>query len=298
MLELFPSFGHRRVAAGEVEIDLVMGGAGPPLLLLHGYPQTKAMWHKLAPRLARHYTVVASDLRGYGDSTKPADTDDHYAYSKRAMAQDQVEVMARLGFSRFMVVGHDRGARVAHRMALDHPDKVTRMAVLDVIPTYKLYSTVNQRVATGYYHWFFLIQPYDLPERLIGHDPDYYLRHRLNDAGTGLDHFDGRAVAEYARCFRDPATIHASCNDYRAGASIDLEHDEADLERKVACPVLVLWGDKALMHGCYDVLATWRERVRDAQGEAIPSGHFLCEEAPEETYRRLSPFLREDPGAA
>ena len=292
---LFPNLHQRRVAVSGAEIDLVVGGSGPPLLLLHGYPQTKAMWHKVAPRLAEDFTVVVADLRGYGDSSKPEGAPDHFTYSKRAMAQDQVEVMEALGFERFMVAGHDRGGRVTHRMALDHRERVERAAVLDIVPTHKLFSTVNQAVATGYYHWFFLIQPYDLPERLIGNDPDYYLKHRLNDSGRGLAYFDHAALAEYVRCFKDPAMIHASCEDYRAAASIDLEHDEADMDRKVECPLLVLWGGKALMEKHYDVLATWRERASDVQGHAIGAGHFLCEEVPDETYADLHAFFKASP---
>jgi haloacetate dehalogenase len=280
-----------RVPTDGAEINLVKSGEGPPLLLLHGYPQTHVMWHKVAPRLAEHFTVVASDLRGYGDSAKPPGGGDHATYSKRAMALDQVQVMAHFGFERFMVAGHDRGGRVAHRMALDHADTVTRLAVLDIVPTHKVFATAGKDLATAYYHWFFLIQPHDFPERLIGADPEYYLTRRFGDWGGADSAFTAEAVAEYLRCFSDPAAIHASCEDYRAAATIDLDHDEADLARKVDCPLLVLWGKKAPMHRLYDVLETWRERASDVRGRALPCGHYLPEEAPIETADALIDFF-------
>ena len=272
-------------------MNLVIGGSGPPVLLLHGYPQTHAMWHSVAPVLARDLTVVAADLRGYGDSSKPESGEDHAGYSKRAMAQDQVEVMAALGFDSFAVAGHDRGGRVAHRMALDHPGLVTRLAVLDIVPTHTVFSNVSQALATDYYHWFFLIQPYDFPERLIGADPDYYLEHKLGGWSAGDRGFAAEALAEYRRCFRDPATIHASCEDYRAAASIDLEHDEADLDRRVDCALLALWGDRGRIAQLFDVLDTWRDRASDVHGRALSCGHFPAEEAPEETADELVAFL-------
>ena len=291
---MLEGFVTERVRVPGAEINLARGGSGPPLLLLHGYPQTHAMWHRVAPRLAERFTVVAPDLRGYGDSSKPPSDPEHFAYSKRATAQDQVEVMAALGFERFAVVGHDRGARVAHRMCLDHPERVTRVALLDIIPTRAVFQAVNQRIATATYHWFFLIQPYDLPERLIGSDPEFFLRWHLRSWSGGEDgFFDPAAVAEYVRCFGDPATIHASCEDYRAGASIDLAHDEADLDRKVACPLLVLWGQKDPDKAGWGMVEAWRERAEDVRGRALPSGHFLAEERPEETLAELVPFLAE-----
>jgi haloacetate dehalogenase len=288
---LFAGFETRRIQTSEAEVNLVAGGSGPPVLLLHGYPQTHAMWHAVAPALAADFTVVAADLRGYGDSSKPESGEDHAGYSKRAMAQDQVEVMAELGFDSFAVVGHDRGGRVAHRMALDHPDRVTRLAVLDIVPTHTIFSNVSQALATDYYHWFFLIQPYDFPERLIGADPDYYLEHKLGSWSAGERTFAPEAIAEYRRCFRDPATIHASCEDYRAAASIDLEHDEADLDRKVACPLLALWGDRGRIAQLFDVLETWRDRASDLNGSALSCGHFPAEEAPRDTADELLAFL-------
>ena len=290
---MFENFERVRVETGDAEINLVRGGEGPPVLLLHGYPQTHSMWHGVAPRLAENFTVVAADLRGYGDSSKPFGGEDHATYSKRAMAADQVKVMESLGFPSFAVVGHDRGGRVGHRMALDHPDRVTRLAVLDIVPTRHVYATVGKDLATAYYHWFFFIQPYDLPETLIGADPVYYLRKKLGGWGTSLDAFAPEALAEYERCFSDPSTIHASCEDYRAAASIDLVHDDADRDegRKVACPLLVLWGGQGVMERLYDVEDVWREYARDVRGGPIDAGHFLAEEQTEETARELTNFL-------
>jgi len=288
---MFEDFESRDIPTRGTTIHAVFGGSGPPLLLLHGYPQTHAMWHKIAPALAQRFTVVASDLRGYGDSGKPASDPAHEAYSKRVMAGDQVEVMESLGYRTFFVCGHDRGGRVAHRMALDHADRVLGLAVLDIVPTRKVFSSVNKAVATGYYHWFFLIQGGGLPETLIGHDPGYYLQAKLRQWTADVSAFDREALAEYLRCFRDPATIHASCEDYRAAASIDLEHDEADLARKIACPLLVLWGEKGLIGRHYDVLATWQERASDVRGRALPCGHFPAEERPEETLAELNAFF-------
>lgn len=291
---MLEGFVRERVPAAGAEINVARGGSGPPVLLLHGYPQTHAMWHRVAPRLAEGFTVVAPDLRGYGDSSKPPSDPDHLAYSKRATAQDQVEVMAALGFERFAVVGHDRGGRVAHRMCLDHPERVTRVALLDIVPTRAVFQAVDQRIATATYHWFFLIQPYDLPERLIGGDPEFFLRWHLRSWSGGEDaFFDPAAVAEYVRCFGDPATIHASCEDYRAGASIDLVHDEADLDRRVTCPLLVLWGQKDPNKAGWGMVEVWRERAEDVRGRPLPSGHFLAEERPEETVAELLTFLAE-----
>ena len=288
---MFEGFTTVDIDAGGTAIHTVHGGSGPPLLLLHGYPQTHVIWHKIAPRLAERFTVVATDLRGYGDSGKPPSDPDHAAYSKRTTARDQIEVMAALGFETFSVAGHDRGGRVGHRMALDHPGKVEKLAVLDIVPTHKIFSTVDQEVATGYYHWFFLIQGHGLPETLIGHDPAYYLRTKLNQWGGGMEAFTEEALAEYLRCFGDPACIHASCEDYRAAASIDLDHDEADMDRKVECPLLALWGEKGLMERHFDVLATWRERASDVRGRKLRCGHFLAEEAPEDTLAELIGFF-------
>lgn len=288
---MFDGFEARTLEGSGSEISFVTGGSGPPLLLLHGYPQTRAMWHKIAPRLAEEFTVVAADLRGYGGSTKPASDATHAAYSKRAMAQDQVDVMDALGFGRFLVAGHDRGGRVTHRMALDHPSRVMQAVVLDIAPTHKVFAATDQALATAYYHWFFLIQPNGLPEHLIGKDPEYYLRHKLGHWGRDTSAFTPEAVEEYVRCFSDPATIHATCEDYRAAASIDLEHDEIDMGTKIACPLLVLWGARGFVAKAYDVLEVWRERAADVRGEAIDCGHFLPEEKPDETYGALRAFF-------
>lgn len=287
---LFPGFTVRRVATRGADIACVIGGSGPPLLLLHGYPQTHVMWHKIAPALAERFTVVCSDLRGYGDSSKPDGGTGHVNYSKRAMAADQVELMGALGFHRFRLAGHDRGARVAHRLAADHPEAVERLAVLDISPTRIMYAGTNQAFATAYYHWFFLIQPFDLPERLIGSDPLYYLHRKIGSWSKGMRYFDARALAEYERCFT-PAMIHASCEDYRAAATIDLEHDADHAQRRVQCPLLVLWGSEGVVNRLFKPLEDWRSVSHDVQGRALPCAHFLAEEAPEETCAELLQFF-------
>ena len=292
---MYEGFGARRVPTTTgTEIFCRTGGEGPPLLLLHGYPQTHAMWHRVAPALARRFTVVCADLRGYGDSGRPPSDPRHEAYAKRATARDMVEVMAALGHDRFMVAGHDRGGRVVHRMCLDHPDRVAKAAVLDIVPTLTLFRATDMAFAMGYYHWFFLSQPAPLPERMIGADPAFYLHHKLGQWSGGKDRgwVAPEALAEYERCFADPAVIHASCEDYRAAATVDLEHDEADSDRRIACPLLVLWGEKGLMHRSFDVLATWREKASGpVTGAAVPCGHFLAEERPEETAEALLGFF-------
>jgi len=290
---MFEGFEQARIATADGEINLLKGGNGPPLLLLHGYPQTHVMWHKVAPRLAEDFSLVIPDLRGYGDSSKPPGGAGHEGYSKRAMAVDQIQVMARLGYDQFFVAGHDRGGRVTHRMALDYPEKILKAAVLDIVPTHKIFSTVNQKVASGYYHWFFLIQPDGLPERLIGGDPEFYLRQKMGHWSAALDGFSEQAMAEYIRCFSNPETIHASCEDYRAAASIDMTHDEADMAARIGCPLLVLWGKKGLMDSSYDVLETWMERGLDVRGKAIQCGHFLAEEKPQETVEALFDFFKQ-----
>lgn len=288
---LFPGFRLLDVATSSVTIRARVGGAGPPLLLLHGYPQTHAMWHRVAPRLAERFTVVCADLRGYGASGKPPSTPDHAPYSKRAMARDMVELMAALGHDRFRLAGHDRGGRVAHRLALDHPGAVERLAVLDIAPTREMYRGTDDRFARAYWHWFFLIQPPPFPERAIGADPDAFWIEKCGFGSAGLGIFEPVALAQYLRAFRDPATIHAACEDYRAAAGVDLAHDDADGGRKLRQPLLVLWGEKGVVHACFDPLALWRLRADDVRGRALPGGHYLAEELPEAVAGELEAFM-------
>ncbi|MFT6896965.1 MAG: haloacetate dehalogenase [Paraglaciecola sp.] len=273
-------FEKVQIKTSDADINLVHGGSGSPLLLLHGYPQTHVIWHEVAPLLVHNFHVICPDLRGYGDSSKPPSRPDHYPYSKRAMAQDMIEMMASLGYSEFFVAGHDRGARVAHRMALDYPEKIKKACVMDIAPTRYVFKHTDQNLATGYYHWFFLIQPDGLPERMIGADPAYYLTEKLKRWSASGAVFGDAAVAQYIRCFSQPETIHASCEDYRAAASIDLKHDEEDMNRKVKCPLLVLWGAHGFVNRSYDVLGVWREFAEHVAGRALDCGHFLAEEAP------------------
>jgi haloacetate dehalogenase len=283
---MFEGFTLSMIDTGEAVIRVRHGGSGPPLLLLHGHPQTHVMWHKIAPRLAEEFTVVAADLRGYGDSSKPPTDSDHAPYSKRAMARDQVEVMRQLGFDSFFVAGHDRGGRCAYRLALDHPERVRKLAVLDIVPTADVFRRIDMSLAMRYWHWFFLAQPADLPERMIGAGPDgYYFR-------GPRDHFAPEALEDYLRCVRNPDTIHAMCEDYRAGATIDTRIDEEDRgQRRIACPVLALWGGRGGLTTWFDVPAVWREWAGDVQGQAIDSGHYLAEEAPDATYAALRAFF-------
>jgi len=291
---------ERRDVSTGVTISYRIGGSGPPLLLLHGYPQSHVMWTKVAPELYQHFTLVMADLRGYGDSGKPESDSTHAAYSFRAMAEDQVSLMGSLGFGTFAVAGHDRGGRVTHRMCLDHASRITRAAVLDIAPTLTMYERTDMDFAMGYYHWFFLTQPHPLPETLIAADPAFYLRSNLanwskTDPEAFARTFLPQCLAEYERCYTQPETIHSTCEDYRAAAGIDLEHDRADREagRKITCPLLALWGEKGLVHRTYDVLETWKEvATGEVIGQAIPAGHFLAEEAPEPTARALRAFLR------
>jgi haloacetate dehalogenase len=288
------------VSAGgaDVRIHGVRGGEGPPVLLLHGFPQSHVMWHRIAPELARNHTVVATDLRGYGDSGRPEAGDDHAGYAFRAMAADQVAVMAALGFDRFTVLGHDRGARVTHRLALDHPDRVERLALLDILPTAYVFANVDREFAMAYYHWFFLSQPADLPERLIGGDPIYYLHRSLGSWGSGIDAHEPEALRAYERVFADPDARHAMIEDYRAAASIDLEHDAASTAagQRIAAPCLVLWGERSTVgKNRTSPLDVWRPFADDpslVDGTAIPrAGHFLAEENHAATLAELQGFL-------
>jgi haloacetate dehalogenase len=293
---MLEGFTRSEIKTSGARIVTVVGGSGPPVLLLHGNPFNHLNWAKVAPTLAKQFTVVATDLRGYGDSEKPPGGDDHSGYSFRAMAQDQVEVMAALGFSRFMSAGHDRGARVLHRMCLDAPETVSRAAILDIIPQHYLYSHINKQWATFSWHWFFNIQPFDMPERMMGFDPDWFIEKKLAKTKQGLSFFDPAALAEYKRCFRNPATIHAICEDYRAGAGIDLEHDEKDFKagRKVECPVLLLWGATGGVgrNSSPPPDEIWQRYASNIAGaQALPCGHYLSEEAPKETTSALRAFF-------
>lgn len=288
-MEFFPGFRRHTIETSGTSIHVVTGGNGPPLLL-HGFPQTHILWRKVAPELAKSYTLVMPDLRGYGDSGKPPAGDNHVNYSKRSMARDQVEVMDQLGFRQFGLVSHDCGSRVAHRLVLDHPDRVSKLVLMDICPTHHMYKTADKEMASAYFHFFFFIQPAPFPETLIGRSVDETLTFFMGSVmPNGIDQ---EAYAEYRRCFSDPATIHAACEDYRAAASIDLEHDETDMDQKIACPLLVLWGAKGLVGRKYDALSIWRERATLVSGKALPGGHWLPEECPEEMLAEIEPFLR------
>ena len=276
---------------GERHIAYRIAGDGPPLLLLHGFPQTNMMWHRIAPALAERYTVVAADLRGYGDSWHPPSDATHSPYSKRAMADDMIRLMRSLGHDRFMVAGHDRGGRVAHRMARDHSDAVSRLAVLDIAPTAAMYGQTDMRFATAYYHWFFLIQPAPLPEQMINADPEFFLRSKCGQWGRTSGAITDEAFADYLRCFQRPEIVHAMCEDYRAAASIDLEHDAADADLKLAMPVLALWGEAGFVGNHYDVIAEWKRVAETVTGGGVPGGHYCAEEAPEETLAALTGFF-------
>ena len=285
-------FTVEKITLPGVEINYASAGTGPPILLLHGHPQTHIVWRKVAPLLVNAgYCVIAPDLRGYGDSGKPKSDADHLPYSKRVMAQDQVALMAKLGHERFSVVGHDRGGRVAHRMARDYPGVVERLAVLDIAPTDFMYAHTNKEFATRYFWWFFLIQPYDFPERMIASDPEYFLRRHI----AGQVKIDGAvsndAMAEYLRTYNNPDTIHAICEDYRASAGIDLEHDKLDQGYLIEAPLLVIWGAMSVVGDLYDVVETWRQKARNVKGFALPCGHTIPEEAPDELASELLKFF-------
>lgn len=279
---MFDGFAASDIRGPSGAIHTLRGGQGAPLLLIHGHPQTHVMWHRVANDLARRFTVVLMDLRGYGDSARPAADPGHATYSKRAMALDALDVMHHHGFETFQVLAHDRGARVAHRLAADHPEAVQRMLLLDIAPTLAMYSNTTEAFARAYWHWFFLIQPPPLPEALIEADPVRYIRSVMGKRHAGLAAFETEAMAAYERCVQIPGTAESICEDYRASASIDLTHDRADVAagRKLAQPLRVLWGEHGAVGQCFDVLDLWRGRAHEVTGRALPCGHYVAEEAP------------------
>lgn len=290
---MFEGFTTHRIDSDGIGIHAIVGGQGPALLLLHGHPQTHVIWHKVAGTLARHFTVVATDLRGYGDSDKPAGLPDHSNYSKRAMAADQIAVMRALGFDRFSVLAHDRGARVAHRLAMDHPDALRKLVTLDIAPTLAMYEQTNLAFARAYYHWFFLIRPAPFPETLIEADPELYLKQTMGSRSAGLAPFTDAALAAYLRGLKRPGAAHGLCEDYRASASIDLEHDRADLAagRMIESEMLALWGEQGAVGQCFAPLEEWRKVARRVRGHALPCGHYIAEEMPERLLEETLPFL-------
>ena len=291
---MFEGFTQKRVRANGVEINTMINGNGPPLLLLHGYPQSHLIWHRVAPELAKQYTVVTTDLRGYGASEKPAGLADHSNYSKREMAKDQLEVMRELGFDSFYLCGHDRGARVSHRLAIDHPDAVKRVMLLDISPTLAMYEQTTMDFARSYWWWFFLIQPTPFPESMIAGAPEIYLQKKIGWGHAGMSAFTAETYAAYLSYVSDPATMHAMCEDYRAAATIDLEHDRADRAtgRKIACPVNVLWGEHGVVNRCFKPLEDWKVVASDVRGRTLPCGHYIPEEVPEALLQEMVQFFR------
>ncbi|MCT9809576.1 alpha/beta hydrolase [Acidovorax sp. Be4] len=293
--ELMAGLSPHRVSVDDgVELHAWVGGQGPALLLVHGHPQTSVIWHRLVPTLARHFTLVVPDLRGYGDSCKPAGDADHANYSKRRMARDLLRLMQQLGHERFSVLAHDRGARVAHRLAMDHGQAVQRLVLLDIAPTLSMYEQTNQDFARAYWHWFFLIQPAPLPERLIEADAAAYVRDVMGGRSAGLAPFDPRALEEYTRCLALPGAAHGMCEDYRASAGIDLEHERQDRDqgRRMAMPLLVLWGEQGVVHRCFQPLQEWQRLADDVRGQPLPCGHYIAEEAPQALLDVALPFLQ------
>lgn len=288
-----PDFTPFTLTHDGVDVFGLKGGTGAPLLLLHGHPQTHLIWERCMERLAQHFTVIATDLRGYGASGKPPSDGTHLPYSKRVMAADQVAVMRHFGFERFLVCGHDRGARVAHRMALDHPDAVERLMLLDIAPTLAMYEATDRAFATAYFHWFFLIQPEPLPETLIGANPRAYIESVMGSRHAGLAPFAPHALRAYCEALSQPGAVHAMCEDYRASATIDLEHDRADIERgrKIGCPLRVLWGERGVVARCFDPLRLWRDVARDVSGRALACGHYIPEEAPDALVDEMLDFF-------
>jgi len=291
----FPDFDSKTFLAksedGPIEISYLIGGNGPPLLLLHGFPQTKAIWSQVAPELAKHFTVVAADLRGYGASSKPHGKADHSTYSKRSMAADQHALMKSLGLNQFFLLGHDRGGRVSHRLAMDFPESVSRLMVLDISPTLSMYENTTMEFAKGYWHWFFLIQPEPVPENMIGANPEYWLKNHMGrHAGTGI--FSPESWAEYLAGASNHESMHAMCEDYRAAATIDLIHDREDRAagRKLQMPLKVLWGEHGLVNKCFRPLDDWKEVAIEVTGKAVPSGHYIPEEIPEQLLAEVKGF--------
>jgi haloacetate dehalogenase len=290
----FPGFSLEHIEVTDGPMRLRRGGSGPPLLLLHGNPQTHAMWNAVAPELAKQFTVICPDLRGYGGSLKPPATDDHAPYAKKAMARDMAEVMAHFGHTRFLVGSHDRGARVAHRLAIDYPDRVEKLAVLDIVPTIEHFERADMAFAMGYYHWFWFAQPHPFPEVLIDAAPETWFRAHTSRGGRSPDFFHADAFADYLACARNPEMIRGMCEDYRAAASIDLDHDRASRAEgaKIQCPVLVLWGSKGAIGRWYDPLAIWRQYCAvEVSGSAVNSGHYLAEETPAEVLAHFRAFF-------
>ena len=292
---MFTSYTHELRLVNGLNIHCRIGGEGPPLLLLHGHPQTHVIWHKVADQLAENFTVVAADLRGYGDSDKPPASEASASYSKRIMARDQLMLMQSFGFTQFSVLAHDRGARVAHRLALDHPDAVTRMILLDIAPTLAMYTQANEEFASAYWHWFFLIRPTPLPEKLIEADPENYLRTVMGTRSAGMDPFTDDAFSEYLRCLKLPGAAIAICEDYRASAGLDLEHDQADIDagNKLKCPLLALWGEKGTVGRCFSPLHEWQKVALNVEGNALASGHYIAEEIPELLLEYTLDFLKQ-----
>ncbi len=292
---MFDQFEAKTFSSDNAEIFFRIGGRGPALLLMHGHPQTHMIWHKVADKLAQYFTVVAADLRGYGDSSRPPTDSKHTPYSKRVMAQDSVNLMASLGHNSFKVLAHDRGARVAHRMAADHNGCVERLMMLDIAPTLAMYENTNEVFARAYWHWFFLIRPAPLPELLIKTDPDAYLAGIMDGRSDGMKYFSSEAMQEYRRCIRKPGTAEAMCEDYRASATIDLEHDRQDIENghMLDCPVNILWGKNGAVGTCFDVLAEWRKVAKHVTGMELPSGHYIPEEVPDILLEQALIFFRD-----
>ena len=296
MDNFYPAFSSQLITTPIGDFEVLKGGTGTPVLFLHGYPQTHVIFHKMAPLLTPHMTMILTDLRGYGSAPKPVTDAHHSPYAKREMARDMIAIMEALGYQKFAVIGHDRGGRVAHRLARDYPDHVTHLSVLDIAPTLSMYEQTDQAFATAYYHWFFLIQPAPLPETMIGKDPAFYLSYTMAAWSGSADWLTDAASQAYLDAFSNPEVIHASCEDYRAAASIDLDHDRQDRHIKLSCPVQVLWGDKGFVGKTYDVIAEWQQYATHVTGRAVPGGHFLPEEAPQETAQAILSFLEASHG--